>query len=386
MTERLHIEFHDRIGAVDPAGWDQLAGTAPPFLRHAFFAALETSGAVGDAAGWQPLHATVSTGNGELIGAMPLYIKYHSWGEFVFDWAWADAYQRAGLAYYPKLVSATPFTPASGPRMLLAERDDRDAVASALLAAIESLAAENDISSLHVQFVDAPGLADCRERGYVVRKDCQFHWQNRGYESFAEFLGGFSSAKRKKVKRERRRLAEAGIDFEHVGGNAIRPGDIDDAYRLTRQTFIVRGREPYLNARFFEEVSATLPGTLRFVFARHEGRRIAAAIFYQSGDALYGRYWGSEGDYHSLHFETCYYQGIEIAIAERLGRFEPGTQGEHKISRGFLPVETYSAHWLSHPAFADAIGRYVEREGEHIDDYVAAVHDHSPFRATDTRE
>ena len=387
MTDRLQIEFHDGMDGVDASTWDALAGaSSPAFVRHAFLRALETSGAVSADNGWQPMHVTATDATGAVVGAMPLYLKYHSWGEFVFDWAWADAYQRAGLAYYPKLVSASPFTPATAPRLLVGEHADSAGIAAALLTATEALARENDLSSLHLQFADETSLAACRQRGYLARKDCQFHWHNHGYASFDDFLGTFSSAKRKKVKRERRRLREAGISFEHIAGGDLAESDIERAYQLTRQTFLVRGREPYLAAGFFQTVADTDPTLLHLVFACCDGRRIAAAIFYRSGDTLYGRYWGTDEEQHSLHFETCYYQGIELAIRDGIQRFEPGTQGEHKVSRGFLPVETHSAHWLSHPAFADAIGQYLVRESEHIDDYVAAVHNHSPYRADDNRE
>ncbi|MEO0579617.1 MAG: GNAT family N-acetyltransferase, partial [Pseudomonadota bacterium] len=362
MTERLQIDFRERMADIPAADWDALAVGAPPFMQHAFLTALESSGSVAEANGWQPLHVTVSTADNRLLAAVPLYLKYHSWGEFVFDWAWADAYQRAGLDYYPKLISASPFTPATAPRLMLAADTDAAAMGGAVLGAIERLAGENDISSLHLQFADTPSLAHCRERGYLLRKDCQFHWHNRDYVDFDEFLATFSSAKRKKVKRERRRLTEAGVEFEHISGPALRPRDINDAYALTRQTFLIRGREPYLNLAFFEQLLDAQPQTLHLVFARVEGRRIAAAVFYRSGDTLYGRYWGSERDYHSLHFETCYYQGIDLAIREGIQRFEPGTQGEHKVARGFLPVRTASAHWLAHPQFAAAIGDYIERE------------------------
>ncbi|MEM1263424.1 MAG: GNAT family N-acetyltransferase [Pseudomonadota bacterium] len=382
MTSRLHIQFHDRLADIDATQWDALAGpTAPPFTRHAFLTGLEASGSVSAEQGWEPLHLSATDDNGALVAALPLYLKHHSWGEFVFDWAWADAYQRAGLAYYPKLVSASPFTPATAERLMLADDCDAPAVAGAVLQAVENVASSNDLSSIHLQFLDASGAAHCRARDYVLRKDCQFHWCNQGYRDFDEFLATFSSAKRKKVRRERRRLTEAGIHFEHIAGPELTAADIDTAFHLTRQTFVIRGREPYLNRDFFVELVATLPNALHVVFANHGEKRIAAAIFYKSSNTLYGRYWGSDADYHSLHFETCYYQGIDLAIREGLDVFEPGTQGEHKISRGFLPVETWSAHWLSHPTFASAIGDHVERERAHIDSYMAAVNGHSPYRS-----
>ncbi|MEM8984289.1 MAG: GNAT family N-acetyltransferase [Pseudomonadota bacterium] len=382
MTSRLHIQFHDQVTDIAASEWDALTGrAAPPFMRHAFLSALESSGSVAPEQGWEPIHLSATSDSGQLIAVMPLYLKHHSWGEFVFDWAWADAYQRAGLAYYPKLISASPFTPAGAQRLLIAKDVEAPAVADGVLQAVEQLARGNQLSSIHLQFLANSDASYCRERGYVLRKDCQFHWRNNNYADFDAFLATFSSAKRKKVRRERRRLAEAGIQFEHIAGPDLSREDLDIAFGLTRQTFIMRGREPYLNRDFFTALQSALPKALHVVFANNGDKRIAAAVFYKSADTLYGRYWGSDADYHSLHFETCYYQGIDLAIREGLAVFEPGTQGEHKISRGFLPVETWSAHWLSHAAFATAIGDHVERERAHIDSYMAAVNDHSPYRS-----
>jgi predicted N-acyltransferase len=328
--------------------------------------------------GWVPRHLSLHK-DGELRAAMPLYEKHHSWGEFVFDWAWAQAYERAGIPYYPKLVSAVPFTPAQSSRLLLRDPADADA-AQALLAAALQLAADTDCSSLHVQFPMPGELAACEAARLKIRKDCQFHWHNRGYADFDEFLGTFSSRKRKKVRQDRRRVADAGISFRHLQGKELDAATWRVVYQLISITFLRRGSMPYFNLQFFETISATIPENLLVVLAEQDGKAIAAAIFFVSPSTLYGRYWGSDAHYDALHFETCYYQGIEYCIANGQRRFEPGTQGEHKVARGFTPVQTYSAHWLQHPEFFSAIGQYLDEEARHVDRYIETIDDSSPYR------
>ena len=377
--EPLRLVSHEAIDAIGSADWDRLAADTPPFLRHAFLAALEQSGAVSEATGWRPRHLTLASASGELRGVMPLYEKNHSWGEFVFDWAWADAYHRAGLAYYPKWVAASPFTPATAPKLLATDEADR----VALLTGARELAEVNGVGSVHWHFLDAGSLPLCRSAGLLLRKDCQFHWRNAGYEDFDEFLGTFSSAKRKKVRRERRRVREAGLTFTGLTGNAITETDWHDAWQLTRTTFRQRGHEPYLPFEFFLLACDALPEAFHVIFANDGPRRVAASIFFASDDCLYGRYWGASANYHSLHFETCYYQGIDHCIDRRLERFEPGTQGEHKISRGFEPTGTWSAHWLADTRFASALDDYLARERRHIDAYIDETGAHTPYRRPD---
>lgn len=378
----LRVEVCRGIGAIAPAEWNALAGADVPFLRHEFLLALEESGSVGPEAGWQPCHLALRAGP-DLVGAAPLYLKTNSFGEFVFDWAWADAYRRAGLRYFPKLVSAAPFTPATSPRFLHAAGTDPGEVRRALVAAALELARETGASSLHVLFPTATEMDGLEADGLLRRKDCQFHWHNRGYGSFDDFLGEFTAEKRKKAKRERRRVAEAGISFRRFTGGELDPGLLAELIPLYASSFWRRGREPYLNEDFFRRLCATLPDALLAIVA-FEGRRpVATALCYRGANALYGRYWGTSGDYHSLHFETCYHQGIEYCIEQGLTLFEPGTQGEHKISRGFVPTATWSAHWLSHPQFFAAIDEYLDREREHIDRYMAEVNDHVPYRRDD---
>ncbi len=369
---------------VSAADWNRLSGTTQPFLRHEFLAALENSGAVGPDSGWQPSYLLAqdpaSNQGGALAGAMPLYRKLDSWGEFVFDWAWADAYRRAGLRYFPKLVAAVPFTPATGSRLLVAPGASREQVTTALITSALDQARCGEYSSLHILFPDAGEAAELGRRGLMLRKDCQFHWHNRGYASFEDFLGELTAEKRKKLRRERRRVAEAGIGFRVLGGS-----DIDDALwarilPLYGDTFRQRGREPYLGAAFFQEVARALPENLVVILAEAEGHAVAVAICFRSEDTLYGRYWGSRGGFHSLHFETCYYQGIDYCIAQGLKTFEPGAQGEHKIARGFTPSEVWSAHWLSDARFAAAIDRYVDEERRQVERYMDVVNEHLPYR------
>lgn len=373
----MKATVHHSIKTISPAAWNRLAGTTCPFLRHEFLSAAEQTGCATRGQGWTPRHLTLER-DGKLVAAMPLYEKSHSWGEFVFDWAWAQAYERAGLAYYPKLVAAVPFTPATSRRLLVADGDDE--AAAALLDAALAFARDEGYSSLHLLFPTEPEIARLRDAGFVIRKDCQFHWENRGYGNFDDFLDTFSSAKRKKARRDRRRVVESGIRFRRLHGADLDPETWAVVYPLIAGTFLMRGSLPYFNEAFFRTVSERLPDQVLVILAEKDDEPIAAAVFFETPERLWGRYWGSAGQYDALHFETCYYQGIEYCIETGKRAFEPGTQGEHKISRGFAPVSTGSAHWLAHPAFADAIGRYVDEEGRHVDRYIDAVASHTPFK------
>ena len=374
----MKVTINDTIDDIVAADWNALVRGDYPFLQHSFLLAAEQSGSASPETGWIARHLTLQQ-EGELRAAMPLYEKNHSWGEFVFDWAWAQAYERAGLNYYPKLVSAIPFTPATSPRLLLRDPAD-DEAASALLQAAIGLATDTECSSLHVLFPDENDLRIMRHSDLKFRKDCQFHWHNQNYADFDEFLLTFSAPKRKKVRQDRRRVADAGITFRRMYGR-----DMDEAawrlvYRLISITFMRRGSMPYFDLSFFMSIGASLPDNVLIVFAEQKGKAIAAAVFYESPIVLYGRYWGSDGYYDALHFETCYYQCIEYCIETGKHQFEPGTQGEHKIARGFTPIETYSAHWLRQPEFFAAIGDYVDEESKYVDRYMESVDDHSPYR------
>ena len=377
----MKVTVNNTIADIQANEWNELTGSECPFMRHEFLFAAERSGSVSAESGWIPKHLSIWHKD-RLRAAMPLYEKNHSWGEFVFDWSWARAYEQAGLDYYPKLVSALPFTPATGRRLLLRDPQDQAAATTLLQAAIE-LAADGNCSSLHVLFPATDELPTLRDSGLRIRKDCQFHWHNRGYGDFDEFLGSFSSAKRKKARRERRRVSEAGITFRHLAGKDLDEGLWHVLYRLISITFMRRGSLPYFNLEFFLEIGRTMPDNILAILAEKDGDIIATAIFIHGDDVLYGRYWGSNGDYDALHFETCYYQGIEYCIETHKQVFEPGTQGEHKISRGFVPESMWSAHWLAHPELFSAVGSYLDEERRHVDRYMRAVDSHSPYKARD---
>ena len=375
----LRVERIPSLSRIEPKAWNTLAGSNP-FLRHEFLLALEHSGAVGPGTAWEPVHVVAYDSTG-LAGALPLYLKYDSRGEFVFDWGWADAYQRSGLAYYPKLVCSVPFTPATGERLLIRPGADADRVADRLLTAARAATEEFDASSLHVLFPADGQCAYFEREPFLRRKGCQFHWHNDGYTTFDDFLSRFSSAKRKKARRERRRIEEAGISFQSLLGNELSRAEWDAVFDFYSRTFMRRGRPPYLDRPFFDEIAETMPENVVVILGRYRRQPVASAICFRGGDSLYGRYWGSVADFHSLHFETCYYQGIEYCIREGLARFEPGTQGEHKISRGFTPHATWSYHWLREPRFHAAVADFVSREQLHVDAYMDELEEHLPYRA-----
>ena len=379
----MRIRVLDGISEVAAGDWNALAGASQPFVRHEFINALEESGCASQDTGWQPCHLLLLDGEDKAVGAMPLYLKSHSRGEFVFDWAWASAYQRAGHDYYPKLLSAVPFTPVAGPRLLCAGAGNGEQQIerqSLLLAGAVEMAHRLEASSLHCLF-PSPQDADWMEKkGMMLRTDCQFHWKDEGYDDFSDYLGTFSSAKRKKVKRERRRVREAGIQFETLNGDSLTPELWETMYPLYAASYLKRGQYPYLNHEFFELVTREMPESLVIFLARLDGEAVALAICFRGDDALYGRYWGSTGYYHSLHFESCYYQGIEYCIREGLRLFDPGVQGEHKLARGFMPATSYSTHWVRHQGFANALTGHLARERKQVARYVEIASEHTPFK------
>ncbi len=381
----MHARVLASIDAVTAEAWNALSGDGSPFLRHEFLGALERQHCVGADSGWSPCHLVLEDkSEGEsrptLRAALPLYRKLHSWGEFVFDFAWAQAYARHGIDYYPKLVSAIPFTPASGPRLLSQPGNDAADLRRALLDAALAYAADEGVSSLHVLFASADQAGELHARGLLPRRDCQFHWHNRGYADFDSFLDTFTAGKRKKARRERRRVAEAGIEFRTLRGSELSVAEWRRIHALHTDTFLRHGHTPYLGVEFFLEIARTLPDSVVVQAALRGTRMVAAAICFRGADTLYGRYWGANEDHHSLHFETCYHQGIEYCIREGLQRFEPGTQGEHKVSRGFEPALTWSAHWIADARFANAIEAYLRREAAAVDEYAAEVAQHVPFK------
>jgi predicted N-acyltransferase len=368
------------IAEFDAREWNALNTAAAPFLRHEFLATLEQTGCVGAATGWLPAPIVIRDAKG-IAAAAPAYLKSHSYGEFVFDFSWAQAYARFGLSYYPKLVIGVPFTPATGPRLLVRPGLDVVVMKAQLIAQIVETAQQHGCSSVHALFADQTDR-DCFERaGWLARRDVQFHWSNRGYADYDDYLAAFTAEKRKKAKRERRRVTEAGIEFRTLVGDEIDRGTIDAVYDLHRDTFLRHGHEPYLNREFVRAAPALLGSQFMVKLAQFQGEPVATAVFFRSNDSLYGRYWGAVDRFHSLHFETCYHQGIDFCIAEGLQKFEPGTQGEHKVSRGFEPTLTGSAHWIVEPRFRTAIADYLRREATHVDEYAEQIRAHTPFRA-----
>ena len=371
----------ESINDIPSEQWNTLLPDSNPFIRHEFLAALEDTGCASVGTGWQPMHIACEAPDGQLIGALPLYLKSNSYGEFVFDFSWANAYHQAGLSYYPKLVSAIPFTPASGPRLLASSGDGaQETVAAALLDTARELASLRGASSLHILFPDPAQAQRLKSSNLLLRKDCQFHWHNQQYADFDEFLDQFTAEKRKKTRRERRRVQEAGITFRILTGKDLAGADWDEIMPLYSATFTRRGRPPYLNQNCLVQLAASMANNFVMFLGYALSELVAVAICFRSDSTLYGRYWGATRFIDSLHFETCYYQGIEFCIREGLRTFEPGTQGEHKIARGFVPTETWSAHWLSHPEFARAIDAYLDREREHIENYIDAATEHVPYR------
>jgi predicted N-acyltransferase len=366
------VQVVDSLAGVDAQEWNALAGTQP-FVRHEFLSALIESGCASARSGWLPQFLLIRRA-GALVAAMPLFVKSHSYGEYVFDWAWAEAHEKHGLDYYPKLLSAVPFTPVRGRRLLAAgEADQRALVEAALELAKQT-------SSLHVLFPSDEEAAVMRESGMLLRRTVQFHWRNEGYTDFEAFLARLSHARRKNIRQERRRVAEAGVTLLWLEGRAIERQHWQFFDRCYRGTYAAHHSSPYLNLDFFARIGAALPDNLAMVLAQRDGRPIASALFLRDETTLYGRYWGAVEHVPLLHFECCYYQAIDYAISHGLQVFEGGAQGEHKLFRGLLPVESLSAHWLARPEFSRAVEHFLEREGNGIAHYVNELTEHSPFK------
>lgn len=370
----LQFQFHDSISQLDAAQWNALAGSQP-FLQHAFLLALEETDCIGGESGWQPLYPALHEG-GQLRAAMPLYLKHHSWGEYVFDWAWADASERAGLPYYPKLLSAIPFTPVPGPRLLAQAQDD----AAALLRQVLHMAQEAQLSGLHCLFPLMEDAAELEAAGLMRRQGVQFHWINRGYADYEAFLAALNHDKRKKLRQERRKVREAGLSIVRKHGQAITAADWAFFDRCYQHTYQAHRSTPYLNLDFFVRLGRELPESCLLILAYREGQPIAAALNLLDGKRLYGRYWGALEYVPNLHFELCYHQGIEFAIEQGLQAFEGGAQGEHKLARGFEAVGTESWHWLAQPQLSAAVARFLEREGQGVDHYLSELDERAPFR------
>jgi predicted N-acyltransferase len=372
----MPMQILSRLSDIDSSAWDGLLATPQPFLSHAFLSALEDSGSVGARSGWQPAHRLLTDAQGRPLAAMPLYVKNNSYGEYVFDWGWADACQRAGIAYYPKLLCAVPFSPVSGERLLGATEG-----AAALVDELAQSLEAKDFSGLHINFTD--GAADAVMRGrahWLERIGCQFHWHNRGYRDFQDFLDALASRKRKQMRKEREQVAGQGIDFDWREGHALSEAEWDFVYACYANTYRVRGQMPYLTRSFFSLLAERMPRAIRVVLARQAGRPVAMAFSLRDGDSLYGRYWGCLAEFDRLHFETCFYQGIEQAIAAGLRRFDAGAQGEHKLIRGFEPVVTRSWHYLAHPGLRAAVAAFLQQERVGVLAYAEDARAALPYR------
>lgn len=376
----MRIEPVESLAAIPAAEWNALTADGYPFTRHEFLSALERHRCVGERTGWLPRYLICRGDDGRLLGAAPLYLKFNSYGEFVFDWSWAQAYERQGLRYYPKLVSAIPFTPAAGRRLLLAPGPQAPTVATALARQSVEEARRLGLSSLHWLFLTDEDMETLRGQGLLRRLDCQYHWRNPGYRDFADFLDTLTAKRRKNIKRERRLVQEAGLTLETSPGHAVSEARWRTFHAFYRSTFERLGGVPTLTLPFFQEIGATLGDQVVLTLAHAGGRPVAGAISFRSAHTLYGRHWGCAAQYDSLHFEACYYQGIEYCIRQGLRRFEPGAQGEHKIYRGFMPTLTQSAHWIAHPGFRAVIADFLRRETPAVQNYVAELTQHSPYR------
>lgn len=375
----MNIKIIQSLSEVDPAAWNRLLGTDNPFLRYEFLNALEAHGCIHPGNGWQPFHLLLQQGQ-QLLAAAPAYLKGHSWGEFVFDFSWADAHAQRGLPYYPKLIVGVPYSPVTGARVLTAPERSAASVTAELADAARLLLPEYGLSSAHWLFPNAAQADQLAAAGYQLRAGCQFHWENPGYRDFTDFLATMTSKKRKNLRQERRRVQEAGIKFEWLHGPDISATDWHAFEHFYRDTFLAHGNTPILNTGFFHDIGQSLGDRVLLVLAKQQQRTVAGALFLRSADTLYGRYWGSNTDISGLHFETCYYQGIEYCIQHGLRRFEPGAQGEHKVARGFLPSATQSAHWIEDAVLRQAIGNFLSRERAHIGAYMEHMQDQSPFR------
>ena len=377
--EQTTVKILHGIQEIEATTWDSCASALPPynpFLSHKFLLALEQSKSVAPESGWQPFHLLVENAD-QLIGVVPMYLKSHSQGEYVFDYGWADAWQRAGGQYYPKLQSSVPFTPATGPR-LLALNPSEENLNLLLNAAIE-VAQETKVSSLHMTFMPKKQWDIANEQGFLSRIDQQFHWHNAGYQTFDDFLADLASKKRKNLKRERRDALENGISIEWATGDTITEEHWEAFYRFYVDTGARKWGTPYLTRDFFSLIGETLPEDILLIMAKRNNAYIAGALNFIGGDTLFGRNWGCIEDHRFLHFEVCYYQAIDFAIQHNLKKVEAGAQGSHKVARGYLPQATYSAHWISDPNFKDAVKRFLDEERRYVEEDIAYIEGRSPF-------
>jgi uncharacterized protein len=379
----MRVERLRGIGGVNREQWRMLEPPEFPFFDYEFLRALERSGSIGRRSGWMPLYLVCKEG-ARVLGALCLYLKTDSYGEYIFDWEWARAYQKYGLSYYPKLVAAVPFTPATGPKLLVGPDVDvtaRSKVTNALLEAAEELGTEHRVSSSHALFLPENELDEFTKRGFAVRHSLQFHWRNQGYETFSDYLGALSGKRRRQILRERRQLEDGDLEISHLTGDELLPEHAESMYEFYLATLDGKWGVPYLNRAFFDEVFRTMKDRTLLVLARDRaGSPVAGALFFLKDSSLFGRYWGASQQRRNLHFELCYYQAIDFAIRRGFELLEAGAQGEHKLARGFLPSLTYSAHKMRDPAFGHAIGEYIESEKLMLEGVMKEYASHDPYR------
>lgn len=379
----MRIELLGSACELAESDWQRLATGGDPFISRAFLGAAEETGAAGAALAWQALHLALRDDAGRLAGLLPLYLREHSFGDFSRDWNWPAAWRQAGRDYYPKLVSGAPYTPSPGPRLLVCEGADA-AIAAELIEAARRLVDELRASSWQCLFVREPDRQQLAAAGLLMRRGVQFHWLNRGYRDFADFLQGFNAAKRKKLKRERRAVGEAGLRIEIRHGDEIDAALWQAIHRHYRDTFLRYGNHPAFSLAFFRRAGAELGRRMVVFVAWRQAQPVASSICYRDDAALYGRHWGTDIACPGLHFELCYYQGIEYAIRHGLQRFEPGAQGEHKLARGFEPVATWSAFWIADPRMREIVENYLRREDFAMQDYQAEMAQHLPYKGATT--
>jgi predicted N-acyltransferase len=378
MSDAATVRLSDSVGALDKAQWDACAGADNPFICHDFLSILEESGSVGPGTGWSPAPITVSDEAGRLVAAAPAYLKSHSQGEYVFDHGWADAWERAGGQYYPKLQIASPFSPVPGPRLLL--RDE--AAGPTLIAGLEAVTDQNGLSSAHATFITPEQCDDFRAAGWLIRQGNQFHWVNDGYATFDDFLSVLSSRHRKDMRKERAK-AQEGLEILHLTGSDIKEAHWDAFWRFYQDTGSRKWGHPYLTRSFFSLLGERMADKTLLIIAQRDGRPIAGALNLIGADTLYGRYWGCSEEVPFLHFELCYYQAIEIAIALKLARVEAGAQGEHKLARGYMPTPIYSVHWIADAGFRKAVARYLVEERQFMDQQRVALAEYGPYKKSD---
>jgi len=385
LAESPDIRVLSSLRSVDPRAWNELVGEDDPFVEHAFLSLLEESGSVGRGSGWEPTHVTAWRRD-RLVGALPLYLKTHSYGEYIFDWGWADAASRLGIAYYPKLVAMVPVTPVTGRRFLLAPGEAPGPLVSRLIDGCFEVADATKASSIHLLFLNPDEHEWVAADGRLMKRlSFQFHWRNRGYETFDDFVGEFRSSMRKKLRKERRVAAESSLQIEKRHGDELSVVDWLTLERLYRATCGRKGSYPYLTREFFELAPTELDGSPLVLVARDEGRIVAASLNFEKGGHLYGRYWGASQQHDMLHFELCYYRLIEHAIDQRMRRFEAGAQGTHKLRRGLMPVPIYSGHWVRHPVLAQAVADFLPREAASVEQQIQELAQHGPFRRRETQ-